>query len=180
MKQNIEIEAKYIVCKDDFIKLTNHFKLDNLKRTCQVNEYFDTPNRQIRDKKMMLRIRTIDNHHELTLKIPKVGRIIEHNQDIDEEKYDEIKSTGVIENLPIPYVNYVPIGILTTYRISIPYLDGELFFDENHYSDYVDYEIEYEVSDSLENAEKKLQDLFAELRITNYNKSASKMRRCCN
>ncbi len=180
MQQNIEIEAKYILCMEDFKRMIKYFRLEKVKRIRQVNEYYDTTNRVVSGQKMMLRIRTIEDKHELTLKIPNKDSIIENNQYLSAFEYQRIKDTGIINGLLADYTQFEPVGVLTTYRLSIPYLDGELFFDENHYNDYVDYEIEYEVKDCLENAEKKLRDLLFQLGITNYNKSVSKFRRCCS
>ena len=38
-------------------------------------------------------------------------------------------------------------GTLETNRVSTPYEDGKLFFDQSIYCDSIDYEVEYEASD---------------------------------
>ena len=109
---------------------------------------------------MMLRIRSKKVGHKLTLKVPEGEGLMEYNILLPYEKYLYIKKTGHITSLPLEYTNFVKIGELTTYRIKLPYLDGELFLDENHYNDIVYYEVEYEVKQDLEKAEKIILDLF--------------------
>lgn len=177
MSKNLEIEAKYIVSKDDFLKIKKHLKMDYLKPVKQVNIYLDTNTNIVQNNKWMLRVRIIDSEYELTLKKPIEKGIIEINKDIDYKTYlDIINSKIKIDELD-DYVH--KIGELETNRISMPYKIGEIFLDISHYNNIIDYEIEYEVNTSLEEAQNIIKALFNELDITNYHISESKVKRCC-
>ena len=67
---------------------------------------------------------------------------------------------------------------LTTTRATTLYKIGELFFDKSSYFDKTDYEIEYEVNSSLDEANQILISLFEELGIKSYHKGYSKIKRC--
>lgn len=179
MIKNLEIEVKYIIGKEEYYKLLNHFNLNIDDRFVQLNEYFDTEQKSLMAQKMMLRIRSKKVGHKLTLKVPEGEGLMEYNIPIPYEKYLYIKQTGHITSLPIKETEFVKIGELTTHRIKTPYLEGELFLDENHYNNTIDYEIEYEVFKDIEEAERIVLKLFDEVGITDYKKSSSKMMRAC-
>ena len=104
---------------------------------------------------------------------------MEYNVPLPYEQYLYIKQTGKITSLPINQSKFVQIGELTTHRIKTSYLQGEIFLDENHYNGIVDYEVEYEVPNDLEQAERIVIDLFKKANVTSYHKSLSKMKRAC-
>lgn len=179
MSKFIEIEAKYLLNKEDFIKLQQHLKLDDQKSFVQNNEYLDTLDQHLREKAWMLRIRTIGTQKELTLKKPLKEGMEETNIPISAEEYQKIIKTGRVPLTGLEKLKFVVIGRLLTKRISCPYEGGEIFLDENYYRSLYDYEVEYEVSDSLERAKKTLEELFDKLGISSYRPSRSKNYRCC-
>ena len=176
---SLKIEVKYIIDREDYLKLLEYFSLNIEDRFTQLNEYFDTPNRQLMADKMMLRIRSKKVGHKLTLKVPEGEGLMEYNVPLPYEQYLYIKQTGKITSLPINQSKFVQIGELTTHRIKTSYLQGEIFLDENHYNGIVDYEVEYEVPNDLEQAERIVIDLFKKANVTSYHKSLSKMKRAC-
>ena len=180
MNQNIEIEAKYMVNKEDFLRLQETLDLPLSKGFVQTNEYFDTPDKKLHQKRWMVRVRTINNErYELTVKKPLNGAKEETNVDITYAEYQRIQSKGIVPLEGLDALVLESEGKLTTYRNNKPYLDGEIFLDENHYNGVIDYEVEYEVRTSLEEAEATIKKLFKDLKITDYKVSESKHKRCC-
>ena len=179
MGKNIEIEAKFLIQKKDFLKLEEALNLFIKDGWEQINEYFDTPNNDISSSKSMLRIRTIDGkRRELTIKRPLTNGLEETNVDLSERQYQEFIKIGHIDLLDLGKYQLQKQGELRTIRNSKPYLDGEIFLDENHYQGIIDYEIEYEVQTSLERAQEQLKELFRRIGITDYKVSISKYKRC--
>ena len=180
MNKNIEIEAKYMVGKEDFLKLQKALNLYIKDGFVQTNDYFDTIDKKLHQKKWMLRVRAINNSsYELTVKKPHGDGREETNIDIDLKEYERIKKEGTVSLEGFEGLILESEGKLTTYRNSKPYKKGEIFLDENHYNGIIDYEVEYEVRTSLEEAEKIVKELFKEVGITNYKVSESKHKRCC-
>lgn len=186
MAINHEIEGKFIVNSIDFQKLIRHFKLEAVKASVQTNYYFDTANHVLLHHHWAMRVRNYGTHFELTIKSPLEEGLQEINEIITPEEFSNLSSKHIIpkdtigdklKSIGINPNDVNNVATLTTYRRSLMYLEGELFFDESHYNGIIDYEIEYEVKDTLEAANAKLIELFKEVGITSYNKSESKMRR---
>ena len=78
---HLEIEYKTLLTKDEYNRLAMLFS--HVTPVTQTNYYIDTPQSDMRSKKLSLRIRTLPTHGELTLKIPeKVGNM-EYNVTMD-------------------------------------------------------------------------------------------------
>ena len=78
---HLEIEFKTLLTKDEYNRLAMLFS--HVTPVTQTNYYIDTPQSDMRNKKLSLRIRTLPTHGELTLKIPeKVGNM-EYNVTMD-------------------------------------------------------------------------------------------------
>lgn len=153
MTQEIEIEFKNIVTKEEFTQLLNEFSLDKHQFIIQQNHYFDTTNFSLKDQKSALRIRYKSDSYTLTLKQTIEEGILETHQLLSEDEakgmfagdplipgkvYDILKELGIKPN----ELNY--LGMLETSRAEIDYLDGTLVFDHSCYFQKDDYEIEYE------------------------------------
>ncbi|MDY4788423.1 MAG: CYTH domain-containing protein [Bacilli bacterium] len=186
MAKNLEIEAKYLIDKNDYLKLVNHFKIDSY--FIQTNYYFDTINYDLINHHAAMRVRLLpDNTYEATTKIPYKEGLLETNIAIDKTTFNkllkndnvEIKELeNVLHNLNLSLKDLHFIASLTTKRATIPYKNGELFFDESSYLNIVDYEIEYEVNTNLEDAYNDLNTLFKQINITSFHKGYSKIKRC--
>ncbi|MBP1940795.1 uncharacterized protein YjbK [Bacillus luteolus] len=167
LNQEIEIEFKNLLTKDEFQQLLTHFSVSEQAFKTQINYYFDTPQFLLKDKKSALRIRFKKNNYTLTLKQPAAIGLLETHQFLSEEQallminegqfpkgdiYDILNKEEITPSL----VKF--FGKLTTSRAELSYKNGLLVFDHSSYLDTDDYEIEYEVSD-----EKSGQAHFLEL-----------------
>ena len=66
---HLEIEFKALLTKEEYHSLEDFFKDQPPIR--QTNHYIDTPDHAIRNHRMALRIRTLADRAELTLKVPQ-------------------------------------------------------------------------------------------------------------
>lgn len=183
----IEIEAKYLLNEDDFRRILEDFKKQEMKYKVQVNYYFDTPDFKLLNNKMMFRVRYLGDYYEATLKIPNGNEEkLEINETVSQEEFINlcagrgIYEGAVQERLKSLGFNVFDLELITsleTKRYSTLYKGGEIFFDENEYSNTVDFEIEYEVSTNIEQANKVVLDLFKEYNVEHYEKAISKRER---
>lgn len=181
-----EIEVKYLLNKDDFYRLRDLFILEKMNSFVQTNHYFDTPNKDLLNNGISLRVRAYETYYEATVKVRNKEYNFEYNEIITQEEFiylcagDGIvdgKVDDIIRKFNINIKDIIKIGQLRTERSSIKYLDGELFFDVNYYNNLEDYEIEYEVNTSKEEATKVLLKLFNDNNITSYSLAKGKVHR---
>lgn len=66
---HLEIEYKTLLTKDEFNRLNNQFS--HVAPVTQTNYYFDSENFDMKANRMSLRIRTLPNRAEITLKFQK-------------------------------------------------------------------------------------------------------------
>lgn len=161
MSQEIEIEFKNMLTKEEFETLIEHFQIEESQFHIQHNHYFDTVDQQLRQLKSGLRIRQLENYNELTLKEPARGIALTETTD---RLSDEQVQSILIEGTPIPALEVEGrlhafevslnelqrIGTLSTTRAEINYNGGLLVFDHSLYADQEDYELEYEAVDEEE------------------------------
>ncbi|QED47247.1 CYTH domain-containing protein [Cytobacillus dafuensis] len=159
MSQNLEIEFKNIITKQEFEKLKNYFQLNNDLFFTQENHYFDTSEFALKQRGCALRIRLKDFKYELTLKQPYQDGLLETNEWIDPASVEKMFQTGEIINKPIrsliekmnidpSHIQY--FGSLTTNRAEREYENGLIVLDHSYYLNIEDFEIEYEVSNRQE------------------------------
>lgn len=166
MAANIEIEAKVLISSEDYKKVLKHFKKEIDKEYEQVNYYIDSKNFDLKQQGIGLRIREADGLYTLTLKAPMAEGLLEKDQMITKEQYENLSKNKVFPEGNIKefiiMLGYKPTSLeilakLTTHRIEID--DGnvltKLSLDKNDYNGITDYEIECE-GDALENAKKAL------------------------
>lgn len=157
MKQEIEIEFKNLLTKEEFNTLVSAFGLENSFIT-QINHYFDTPDFQLKDAHSALRIREKNNSFTMTLKQPNEVGLLETHEKLSEEIANKIMHAN--HQLPNSIINQLEslniqvdaleyFGSLTTNRAEIPYKDGLLVLDHSIYHGTEDFEVEYEVSDEV-------------------------------
>ncbi len=173
MNQNLEIEFKNMLTKEEFIRITNHFQLSEEHFITQENHYFDTPSFSLKEKGSALRIRKKKGCYEMTLKQPHPNGLLESNERLDEEKalaylHNKQKLSGkiseLIENMGVSVQDIVFFGTLTTKRAEIQYRNGLLVVDHSFYLGVEDFELEYEVTDEKRGYEDFL-NLLKELHI---------------
>ncbi|WP_141432787.1 CYTH domain-containing protein [Bacillus sp. 03113] len=160
--QNIEIEFKNMLTKDEYRKLINTFELEESAKKSQENHYFDTKDFLLKSKGCALRIRHKHGSYEMTLKQPYEENLLETNQQLTTAEAEEMIRTGrllngkikkYIEEMNIHPSHLIYFGSLKTDRIEISYKDGILVFDHSFYLNQEDYELEYEVNDRKKGAE---------------------------
>lgn len=178
--KHLEIELKTLLKKDEYSRLKNQFT--GITPVLQKNYYIDTPDFELREKKVAMRIRTFDDWAELTLKVPQSVGNMEYNQKLhlkDAEVYlakEELPHGLVLEELAkhgIKTSEWHILGCLTTLRYEMQTAIGLMALDESQYFDITDYELELEV----ENHEQGKQDFqqFLEENQIDYQKAPSKL-----
>lgn len=173
MTQNIEIEFKNILTKNEYERLLRFFKVDKNQIFKQENHYFDTPNFSLKSKETALRIRKKGFNYEMTLKQPATVGLLETNQTISEDDAQLAIRTGklptgiiqrLIEESEVPYSTIEYFGSLITERVEFEYQQGLLVLDHSIYLDTEDYELEYEV-ENYQNGEKLFIELLEQFKI---------------
>ena len=162
MSQEIEIEFKSLLTEKDYEKLCRAFDLSDDHSFTQTNYYFDTPQGDLKQKKLGLRIRTFDDKAELTLKSPLKNHegLLETTDYLTQEdaaallKENNILATGhVAEKLQqfnIDANTVCLIGELKTKRLEYKLDEAHLLvLDESWYHGQHDYELEMEVREAV-------------------------------
>ena len=149
---HLEIEFKTLLTKEEYHSLEDYFK--DQPPIQQTNHYIDTPDQAIRNHRMALRIRTLANRAELTLKVPQEAGHFEYNQALTFDQVEAFLSKkkipkGEIANfltdLGIPLAALDVWGSLETERREKKIPKGLLAFDRSRYNSIEDYELEMEV-----------------------------------
>jgi len=174
MNQEIEIEFKNMITKEEFHTLCEHFSIAKSDFVLQENHYFDSEDFALKNKGCALRIRKKKANYEMTLKQPAQEGLLETNEKVSEDEAKAIIETSRIpdgaiatilrEELHInpDSVNY--FGTLITSRAETDYKGGLLVIDHSMYLNTEDYELEYEVSDFL-SGQKLFKELLKTLNI---------------
>ena len=183
----IEIEAKYLLNEEDFKRILEDFKKGNMKYKVQTNYYFDTQDFLLQKNKLMFRVRYDGVYYEGTLKLPNGNEEkIEINETVSQEEFINLcAGRGIYEGavqsklkeLGYNVFDLELITSLETKRHSCLYENGEIFFDENEYSETTDYEIEFEVSSNIDDANKTVLELLKQYNVTEYKQAISKRER---
>ncbi|EIJ81836.1 adenylate cyclase [Bacillus methanolicus PB1] len=173
MSQQIEIEFKNLLTKDEFHRIQKVFQIKSNDFSKQINYYFDTGIFSLKEFGSALRIREKDGFFELTLKQPAKEGLLETNQKINSveaEKmlhhliFPEGTIKTIFQDLNINILELEYLGSLTTFRAEQIYKGGLLVFDHSYYLNTEDFEIEYEVT-NREEGQKIFLDLLSEHKI---------------
>lgn len=168
MTQEVEIEFKSMLTKDEYEKLIHAYKLEDQVRW-QANDYFDTPTFQLKKQGAALRIREKKHGQVLTLKQPNEVGLLETHASITEEEAEDLFKYGIIHDNQMkqalaPFqlnAALEHLGRLETNRAEHQTEDGLLVLDESHYLETTDYEIEFEVTNE-EAGKRAFERLLAE------------------
>ncbi len=153
MSQEIEIEKKNLLTKEEFEKLVAVFQLQEQDFVKQTNHYFETDQFVLRSKHSALRIREKNGQVTLTLKQPHPDGLLETHQHITIDECKNIMENGFLPDgevkkeltkLLVPAVKLQFIGSLSTSRAEFPYKTGLVALDKSTYLGVSDYEIELE------------------------------------
>ncbi|MDQ0268719.1 CYTH domain-containing protein [Cytobacillus purgationiresistens] len=155
LAQNLEIEFKNILHKEDFINLMNYFSFSEEDFFSQENFYFDTPTFSLKNLGCALRVREKEGSYELTLKQPHAEGLLETNEPISKKEVNDLFQghplknemiTRIIEEQGINTADIQYFGSLKTRRAEIPYKEGLIVLDHSMYLNTEDFELEYEVN----------------------------------
>jgi uncharacterized protein YjbK len=187
LSQEVEIEFKNLLTKEEYFSLLDYFKVNESLFAFQENHYFDTNNFALKDRQSALRIRSKQDAYTLTLKTPLEEGLLETNQTLQKEEAEALLNDGVfpfgevndtLQSLGIPTKRLHYFGTLTTKRAEIEYKNGLLVFDASFYMNVEDYELEYEVKD-YDAGQKRFLSLLEERNIPT-RKTENKIKRFYN
>ncbi|MDR4197980.1 uncharacterized protein YjbK [Bacillus altitudinis] len=153
MAQEIEIELKQLLMKEEFEQLKEYFQLKDEDFHTQTNYYFDTPQFDIKSKFAALRMREKGGQWVLTLKEPHEIGLLETHQTIDPpeslERFHlpEGEVADRLVHLHTQKDQIVYFGSLETSRAEKMIKEGLIVLDHSRYLTVEDYELEFEVSD---------------------------------
>lgn len=173
MNNNIEIEAKVLLTKEQYVKVMKAMHLNIKDQFVQTNYYIDSNQRILKKQNIALRVRELKGNYTLTLKTPMAEGLLEKNQTLSAvEFYDLVHSNkfpegdvaDFLELLDIEIKDLIILAILQTKRYEYPYKSASLALDENSYNGKVDYELELEDS-SMALAREKVQEILNGLDI---------------
>ena len=189
MSQEIEKEFKNLLTKDEYDELLSKLQLNEKEAIQQTNIYFDTPDEQLKNQNMGLRIRLFEDSGELTLKSPiSEHEKLETTDQLSIEQATDMANRATIdlngfvskklEEYSIKISDLKSIGQLSTLRYTFPGDGGMYFLDESYYQDQKDYELEFE-TDDVKNG-KILFDEFLHCHHIKKRKTVQKIERMLN
>lgn len=146
MSKSLEIEFKSLLTEGEY---------DHILAQCfahatpiiQRNIYIDTDAFELRQSRMMLRIRVTDHACEMTLKRPAVVGLTEINVPLDSERFDTLPSAIASELDGVDVEALSVQGELHNIRFETDIDGGTLVLDKSSYENNVDFELEFEVDD---------------------------------
>ena len=94
MATNIEIEAKVLITKEEYLRVIKFYKKENGTRIDQTNYYIDTDDLFLKKFGIGLRIRE-KGYFTLNLKAPMAEGLLEKKESITKEQYEDFKNNGV-------------------------------------------------------------------------------------
>ncbi len=177
-------EKKRILDKELRHKLTKeqcHEIMDYLmvqfadSKDIHFNYYFDTPDNDLAERDITLRVRTIrkENHtsYHLTLKIPTIddNTYLEYNQRLSEKEmrrlvYNNKLPEGEIQELTSIHGGDVRnVNMIRVNRITAPYLDFEVYFDKISHRGRTHYEMGTRIDSSKETINEDQAQQFKDL-----------------
>ncbi|KAF2422825.1 CYTH domain-containing protein [Bacillus subtilis] len=153
MSQEIEIEFKNMLTKQEFKNIAAALQLTEKDFTDQKNHYFDTDSFALKQKHAALRIRRKNGKYVLTLKEPADVGLLETHQQLSE--VSDLAGFSVPEGPVKDQLHKLQIdtdaiqyfGSLATNRAEKETEKGLIVLDHSRYLNKEDYEIEFEAAD---------------------------------
>lgn len=152
MSQNIEIEYKALLTKEQFIKIKTDLPFPpNPVR--QTNYYFETAHFDLKNNNSALRIRKKDENYQLTLKQQQDEQILETHDSLNYSDFQawteghpvfKQHTKQILQSINITENKLIYFGYLTTNRWQFFKNDVLYCLDESFYNNNVDYELEIE------------------------------------
>lgn len=173
MNNNIEIEAKALLSRDDYNKVYAYLGINDTMSHVQTNFYIDSKERVLKKNDVALRIRETLGRYVLTMKTPMSEGLLEKNQELKEKEALEMINLNkfpigdvynFLEVLDIDPSQLVVLASLSTKRAGIDKGEEEISLDINTYGSKVDYELEVD-SSAMALAEKRINEILTPLGI---------------
>lgn len=147
MNKNVELEFKTVIPKEKYEEIISEFNLDD-NIFLQTNHYFDTPELELSNRDIVLRIRQKGSRFfKVTLKSQHPEDAYESHILLSREQAQAMLKDGFDTKLFFPKLDYFVTyqTSIDNYRASLPYHHGIMFIDRCEYCGQIDYELEYEV-----------------------------------
>lgn len=152
MSQEIEIEFKNLLTKQEYVHFLTYFKLSDKAPITQTNIYFDTLNQDLGKNLSALRARFKDDIIELTLKQTINEGVLETTDIINQETFTELIKSNYLPNGNVKTVlieagitsTFYHLATLTTYRHELNIDQFIIALDKSNYYNCTDYELEIE------------------------------------
>lgn len=179
----LEIEYKTLLTASEYQSLLPDFA--HVEPVSQTNYYIDTVDFSLNKNRLSLRIRTVQDRAELTLKVPQEVGNFEYNQELDWEIAKTLLQNFQLPQGPIwdilserglPIKQLEIWGHLETLRYEMEHPIGLMALDKNHYEGILDYELEVEVKQAQQG--KKDFDAFLKEKQIGFTYASSKVARC--
>ncbi|SFA82652.1 Uncharacterized protein YjbK [Lentibacillus halodurans] len=162
MRQEIEIEFKNLLTKEEFNRLFENLPFPE-ESQLQTNHYFETADFSLKKMGCALRIREKDGTFTLTLKEPHANGLLETHDSLTQEEADNwMNGNKVLEKnvskrmaekgITIEKLNYY--GSLITKRRELNYKNMLLVLDYSTYHGSNDYELEIEAASEAAGLER--------------------------
>jgi len=176
MNNNVEIEAKVLLTKKQYLKVYDSFRADKgIEIINQTNFYIDSKDRTLRENEIALRIREKKDEYILTVKTPMSEGLLEKNQTltsaealdmIEFNKFPVGEVSAFLELLDVDLSALVVLAKMSTKRTTLKKDDvrERISLDVNTYGNKVDYELEVDKT-AMALAEKRIAEILNPLNI---------------
>ena len=172
---NIEIEAKVLLSKRDYLKLLENMSFGEQVKI-QNNYYLDSKDRVLKKYGMTVRLRQREGKNKLTLKAPLAEGLLTKNQELSDSEANALINNDILH---IDVNKLAILATLTTERKEGTFEDFDINISKNSYSNIVDYELECD-SDSVSNSQAALRDICQKYNIEYKINTLSKEARAVN
>ena len=168
IRQELEIEFKNLLSEQEYLSLFTHYASAK-QPIWQANDYFDTPDFELRKKGAALRIREKKQGLVLTLKQPHENGLLETHVTLSASEAEDLFKYGLLHSDEMNQQlssfdlqgSLEHLGRLETERIETTLPEGLLVLDKSRYLGHTDYELEFEVS-NFEQGQKDFERLLSE------------------
>ena len=173
-----EFESRIMLTDDEYLSIVSFYmKLYPNKHFIQnTNIYYDSDDLYLRSQGITLRLRIInDTTSEFTLKIKGNNGDTEINDALNINQFNLLRNENIcpegevkkyLLSLPYPMAYYKPVATLYNRRLEIENEDHLLVIDKNTYSDIVDYNLEIEAQENIENANRLLKEYIEKFHLS--------------
>lgn len=160
MTQEIEIEYKNMLTKQEYKKLLSLYGGEQPFTWSQTNYYADTPDLRLKKNKSALRIRELPHKTECTLKTPYKNHLMETTMLLDKADAQRMiqsdtlilseKMTQLLSEMEINLKDLSFLASLSTERFELQKGNCLIVLDKSTYGKKQDFELEIEATNEEE------------------------------